>query len=78
MMGGPAFSSLLSKSVPLDRMGLTYGLFATTMSVVAMPAPALVAQLWEGVSPQFPFYATAALGLLTLAPIWFKFKPLPQ
>lgn len=70
----PAFASLLSKAVPLDRLGLTYGIFATTMSVVAMPAPALGAQLWQNVSPRTPFYLTALVALVVLLPIWFKFK----
>jgi MFS family permease len=66
---GPAFDSLLSKAVPSSRLGLTYGLFATTISLVAMPAPAVGAQLRHNVSPQFPFYLTAAVCLLTVVPI---------
>jgi MFS family permease len=71
---GPAFDSLLSKAVPLNQLGLTYGIFASTMSVIAMPAPAIGAQLWESVSPRLPFYLTTVVGLVTLVPIWFRFK----
>ena len=74
---GPAFDSLLSKAVPSNRLGLTYGLFATTISLAAMPAPAIGAQLWQNVSPQFPFYLSAAVCLLMVVPIWLKFR-LPQ
>lgn len=74
---GPAFDSLLSKAVPSNRLGLTYGLFATTVSLVAMPAPAIGAQLWQSVSPQFPFYLSAVVCLLMVVPIWLKFR-LPQ
>ena len=74
---GPAFDSLLSKAVPSNRLGLTYGLFATTISLVAMPAPAIGAQLWQGISPQLPFYLSAAVCLLMVVPIWLKFR-LPQ
>lgn len=71
---GPAFDSLLSKSVPSNRLALTYGLFATTMSLAAMPAPAIGAQLWETVSPQLPFYLTAAVALVMGIPIWLKLR----
>jgi MFS family permease len=71
---GPAYNSLLSKAVPPDRLGITYGLFETTASLLGMPAPAIGAQLWQHVSPQFPFYLTVALNLLTLVPIWLKFR----
>lgn len=74
---GPAFGALLSKAVPPGQLGITYGLFDTTLSLVAMPAPAVGAQLWQNVSPQFPFYLTIGVSLLTLVPIWFKFR-LPQ
>jgi MFS family permease len=74
---GPAFDSLLSKAVPSSRLGLTYGLFATTISVAAMPAPVIGAQLWQKVSPQLPFYLSAAVCLLMVVPIWLKFR-LPQ
>jgi MFS family permease len=70
----PAFSSLLSKAVPLNRLALTYGIFSTTMSVVAMPAPALGAQLWQDGSPRLPFYLTIAAMLAVLPFTWFKLK----
>lgn len=71
---GPAYNSLLSKAVPPGQLGITYGLFETTVSLLGMPAPAIGAQFWEHVSPQFPFYLTIALNLLTLVPIWLRFR----
>ncbi len=70
----PAFNSLLSKAVPAGQLGITYGLFETSLSLIAMPAPAIGARLWQGVSPEFPFYLTAGMALLTLLPIWFRFR----
>ena len=62
---------------PAGQLGITYGLFETSLSLIAMPAPAIGAQLWQGVSPQLPFYLTAGVGLLALIPIWYKFR-LPE
>jgi hypothetical protein len=44
------------------------------MSVVAMPAPALGAQLWQDGSPRLPFYLTIAAMLAVLPFTWFKLK----
>lgn len=71
---GPAYNSLLSKAVPAAQLGITYGLLETTVSLLGMPAPAIGAQLWRHVAPYLPFYITAALNLLTLVPIWLRFK----
>jgi len=59
----PAFNSLLSKAVPAGQLGITYGLFETSLSLIAMPAPVIGAQLWQHVSPQTPAYVTAGLAL---------------
>jgi MFS family permease len=72
---GPAFNSLLSKAVPTSQLGLTYGLFETTLSLLAMPAPWIGANVWHAVSPQLPFYLTAGVALATRSLIWFTFRP---
>jgi MFS family permease len=72
---GPPFQSLLSKSVPSNQLGLAYGIFISTVSLSSMFAPAVGAQLWEGVSPQFPAYLTFVSLLVTLPFIWVTFKP---
>ena len=70
----PAYQSLISKAVPEKMRGTAFGLFQTSLGVVSLPAPWIGAQLWERVSPRFTFSLTAWLGLLSIIPVWFKFK----
>jgi MFS family permease len=70
----PAYSSLISKVIPHDRLGAFHGLFYGSMGLLALPAPYLGTLMWERISPQSPFVVAAALSLLTIIPIWFKFK----
>lgn len=73
----PAYSSLISKAVPEKLRGTAFGLFSTSLGLISLPAPALGALLWDSVNPRFPFILTAAVVLLTIIPVWLKFK-LPQ
>jgi hypothetical protein len=66
--------SLISKAVPEKMRGTAFGLFHTSLGVISLPAPWIGAQLWERVSPRFPFSLTAWIGLLTVIPVWYKFK----
>lgn len=68
----PAGSSLISKSVPKHLMGMTYGLFATSLGIFALPAPWLGSQLWELINPRSPFLITVVLASLVIIPAWFK------
>jgi MFS family permease len=70
----PAYQSLISKAVPKKMRGTAFGLFQTSLGVFSLPAPAIGAQLWERVSPRFPFTLTAWVGLLSVIPVWLKFK----
>jgi MFS family permease len=70
----PAYQSLISKAVPERLRGVAFGLFSTSLGLVSLPAPLIGGFLWENVSPQFPFYLTAAASLLSMIPAWFKFK----
>jgi MFS family permease len=70
----PAYQSLISKAVPETMRGTAFGLFSTSLGVVSLPAPAIGAQLWERVSPRFPFTITAWVALLVTIPVWLKFK----
>jgi MFS family permease len=70
----PAYNALISKAVPEKMRGTAFGLFQTSLGVVSLPAPWVGAQLWERVSPRFPFAITAWVGLLAVIPVWFKFK----
>jgi MFS family permease len=70
----PAYQSLISKAVPQHLRGMAFGLFSTSLGVVSLPAPWIGAQLWDRVGPQFPFAITAAALLVSIVPIWLKFK----
>jgi MFS family permease len=70
----PAYQSLISKAVPEKMRGTAFGLFQTSLGVVSLPAPWIGAQLWERVSPRFTFTLTAWASLLSIIPVWFKFK----
>ncbi len=70
----PAYQSLISKAVPEKMRGTAFGLFHSSLGIFSLPAPAIGAQLWERISPRFPFQITAGAMLLSLVPVWFKFK----
>jgi MFS family permease len=74
----PAYNSLISKAIPEKVRGTAFGLFSTSLGLVSLPAPALGAQLWSRFGPRTPFNITAALALLILFPVWFKFKLPPK
>ncbi len=69
----PAYSSLISKVIPHDKLGAFHGLFYGSMGLLALPAPYLGTLMWEKISPQSPWIVAAAFALLTIIPIWFKF-----
>ncbi|HEY5730923.1 MAG TPA: MFS transporter [Anaerolineales bacterium] len=70
----PAYQSLISKAVPQHLRGTAFGLFSTSLGIISLPSPWIGAQLWERFSPQFPFTITAIVILLSIIPIWLKFK----
>jgi MFS family permease len=70
----PAYQSLISKAVPPHLRGVAFGLFSTSLGLVSLPAPVIGGYLWEHVSPQFPFMLTAFASLLSIIPVWLKFK----
>jgi len=73
-ISAPAYQSLISKAVPQKNRGMAFGLFSTSLGVISLPAPWIGAQMWERVSPTFPFTVTAVVLLLSVIPIWLKFK----
>jgi MFS family permease len=73
-ISGPAYQSLISKAVPEKQRGLAFGLFSTSLGVVSLPAPWIGSQLWDKFGPTFPFTITAIVILLSVIPIWLKFK----
>ena len=70
----PAYQSLISKAVPKHLRGVAFGLFSTSLGLVSLPAPMIGGYLWENISPQFPFLLTAFASLLSIIPVWLKFK----
>jgi MFS family permease len=70
----PAYQALISKAVPKKMRGTAFGFFQTSLGVVSLPAPWIGAQLWERVSPRLTFTLTAWMGLLSIIPVWLKFK----
>jgi MFS family permease len=73
-ISGPAYQSLISKAVPKNLRGLAFGLLSTSLGVISLPAPWIGAQLWENFGPTAPFKITATVLLLSVIPIWLKFK----
>lgn len=70
----PAYQSLMSKALPKEVRGTGFGLLSTSLGIFSLPAPAIGAQLWERVSPRFPFLVTAVVAYLSVIPVWLKFK----
>jgi len=70
----PAYSSLISKAVPQKLRGLAFGFLSTSLGVVSLPAPWIGSQLWDRFGPTTPFTITASVLLLSVIPIWLKFK----
>jgi MFS family permease len=73
----PSYDSLISKAVPDEIRGLVFGMFGTSLGLVSLPAPYIGGRLWDSISPQFPMWITAIVVLLSIIPVWFKFK-LPE
>lgn len=73
-MLGPAYNSLISKAVPEKLRGIAFGLFSTSVGVVALPAPFIGAYLYEKFNPRLPFILPT-IALLAVVPIvWKKFR----
>jgi MFS family permease len=73
----PAYQSLISKVVPRERLGAFNGLFHGSLGFISLGAPWAGAQLWERISPGFPFAITGLVALMTIVPIWLKFRVPP-
>lgn len=73
-MMSPAYNALTSKIVPEEQRGMAFGLLQSSIGIISLPAPWLGAQLWTAFSPRLPFAITAGAALLTIIPVWLKFK----
>lgn len=68
----PAGSSLIAKGVPIRVRGLTYGLVATSLGFLSLPAPWIGSQVWNAVNPRAPFLMTVVVAAVVIIPAWFK------
>jgi dipeptide/tripeptide permease len=60
--------------VPLDKLGAFNGIFYGSIGLLSLPAPYLGTLMWEKINPQSPFMVAAAASILTIIPIWYKFR----
>lgn len=74
----PAFSSLISKAVPRESLGMTWGVYMTALGVLAIPAPYIGGLLYDNVSPAAAFIV-AGLCMVVAAPLalWKLRLPAP-
>lgn len=68
----PAYNSLVAKGIPAHMRGTVYGLVATSLGIVSLPSPWIGSHIWETFGPRVPFLVTAALGGLSIIPVWKK------
>jgi MFS family permease len=74
-LGDPAFDAMLARSAPGGHMGMTFGLFRTATSFMAMPAPYLGGLLYGRVSSLTPFWSGAIFLLAAAVFTWFYLRP---
>ncbi len=70
----PAYQSLISKAVPAHLRGTAFGVFGTSLGLISLPMPWIGGQLWDAIGPRFPFLITAVVSILSIIPIWLKFR----
>jgi DHA1 family multidrug resistance protein-like MFS transporter len=73
-MLNPAYQSLISKVVPQNMLGVFQGVFYSSIGFISLPAPYIGAYLWDNFNPKLPFQITALVAIISVIPIWFKFK----
>jgi MFS family permease len=70
----PAGVSLISRAVPANLRGITFGVLVTSLGIFSLPAPWLGSQAWTHLSPRAPFLISAAVVGLVAIPVWFKLQ----
>lgn len=70
----PAYDALITKAIPEKMRGMGFALLWSSIGLISLPAPWLGAQLWAGISPRLPFLITAIVALLSVVPVWLKFR----
>jgi MFS family permease len=74
-LGDPAFDVLLARSAPEGHMGITFGMFRTATSFLAMPSPYVGSLLWENISPLTPFWVGGLFIFVAALVTWFILRP---
>jgi len=77
-MLNPAYQSLISKVVPQNMLGVFQGVFYSSIGLVSLPAPYIGAYLWDHFTPKLLFQITDLVTLISVIPIWFKFRLPPK
>lgn len=74
----PAFSSLVSKAVPRESLGITWGVYMTALGVLAVPAPYIGGLLYDNIAPAATFIF-AGVCMIIAAPLalWKLRLPAP-
>ena len=70
----PAGVSLISRAVPANLRGLTFGVLVTSLGIFSLPAPWLGSLAWTHLGHQSPFLLSAAVVGLIAIPVWFKLE----
>jgi MFS family permease len=70
----PAYQSLISKAIPEKVRGTAFGLMQTSLGLFSLPAPAVGALIYERGGPRLPFVIAAVLSVVTIIPVWLKFR----
>ncbi len=70
----PAYNSLISKVVPAKLRGIAFGLFATSLGLISLPAPYIGSLLYTNFSPSVPFIIPIIAITILLPIMWIKFK----
>lgn len=74
-IGDPAFDSFLAKATPPERLGLTFGLFSTALSLLTTPFPYLGSLLWAQAQPTTPFGLGAIFLFVAGVITWVWIRP---
>lgn len=70
----PSFSSLISKAVPKESLGMAWGIFLTALGILAIPAPYIGGLLYDHVAPAAPFAAATVLSLAVVLLVLAKLR----
>jgi DHA1 family multidrug resistance protein-like MFS transporter len=70
----PSFSSMLSKAVPRESLGMTWGIFWTALGVAAIPAPYIGGLMYDHISPESTFFVAAVCNFVAVPLALWKLR----